>query len=104
MKPLGKVGDQVLPPLKLTLKPQPSFRLKSLFPVRMLSGLAGLTAIGVSSWAAVSPPPLLASTTNTAGGRTAAQPRGGAAGAGAGGSVHAVGAAAGPTAAGCKTL
>src|SRR2546429_419610 len=54
MKPFGSVGDQVRPPSKLTLYAQPSFKLKSLAPVRMLFALRGLTAIALSSWAAVS--------------------------------------------------
>src|SRR5947199_2194106 len=86
MKPFGSVGDQVRPPSKLTLYAQPSFRLKSLAPVRMLLVLRGLTAIGVSSWAATS---RLTSVTNTAGPRrpVAKLGRGGAVG--AGGSAHA---------------
>src|SRR2546426_1117043 len=80
----------------------PSLRLKSLIPVRMLSGFAGFTAIGVSSWAAVSPPPLLASTTNTAGGRTAAKL--GRSAAGERDSEHAVSATAAPTATACMTM
>src|SRR5437870_10328970 len=101
MKPFGSVGDQVRPPSKLTLYAQPSFKLKSLAPVRMLFALRGLTAIGVSSWAAVS---RLTSVTNTAGPRPAAAKLGRAGAVGAGASAQATTPAAMATRVICITM
>src|SRR6185295_12105803 len=54
MNPLGSVGVQVLPPSNVAFTAQPSLWFQSLAPVIMFSGLAGLTAMGVSFWAVVS--------------------------------------------------
>src|SRR6266550_5365117 len=101
MKPFGSVGDQVRPPSKLTLYAQPSFRLKSLAPVRMLFASRGLTAIGVSSWAAVS---RLTSVTNRDGPGPRAAKLGRAGAVGTGASAHATTPAAAAASVICITM